>query len=162
MKKWLFVCLFLTLIGGAGVQAQNYSTGIGARLGLYSGVTVKHFVSERNALELIVSNRLRWLGARATVLYEWQSHPFYDQSWGFFFGFGGHVGRWSGRRGPQWWTDGQNHSEFGFDGIVGIEYLLESAPVSFSLDYKPYFTFGADHSGFTGDGVGLSIRYLIR
>ncbi len=53
-------------------QAQEYKTGLGVRAGLYNtGITIKHFVADRNAIEGILGFYHR--GFIITVLYEIQN-----------------------------------------------------------------------------------------
>jgi len=46
MKKYLMTCLILFCLATI-INAQDYRTGIGARLGFNQGLTVKHFISEK-------------------------------------------------------------------------------------------------------------------
>ncbi len=44
----------------------------------------------------------------------------------------------------------------GVDGVVGVEYQIPGAPISFTFDYKPSFDF---KGGFDFVDFGLGIRY---
>ena len=83
MKLKTFLFAALLLLSASTISAQSYGTGIGARLGFFNGVTVKHFVSPNNAVEGILN--FRWGGAIVTGMYQWQ-HPVHsatdlDYSW---------------------------------------------------------------------------------
>ena len=67
MKKTstLLVMLIMTI----NLKAQDYNTGIGLRGGLDYGITIKHFINKKNALEGIFTNR--WRGYNFTGLYEY-------------------------------------------------------------------------------------------
>lgn len=141
------------------ISAQNYRTGVGARLGFFNGITAKHFVSNNNAIEGILN--FRWHGAIVTGLYEWQnplpSAPGFD----YFLGIGAHVGFFdSGKYG--WDSDETgNFTIVGADVIAGLEYTFPTAPFTIGLDYKPAFNFIGDNH-FWGDGFALSLRYNLR
>ena len=49
-------------------NSQDYKTGVGLRGGLSNGLTVKHFISEKSAIEGLLSTR--WRGFDITGLYE--------------------------------------------------------------------------------------------
>ena len=55
-------------------NAQDYNTGIGLRGGLSSGLTVKHFIGEKTAIEGLLATR--WKGFNITGLYEIHNQSF--------------------------------------------------------------------------------------
>ena len=147
MKK---ITLLVLILISTAVKAQDYTTGIGVRLGgITSGITVKHFVNSTGAIEGIAS-----FGRHAfliTGLYEkHQSFPNAEGlSW--FYGGGAHIGFFSG---------GYYYGDFryykykgnkvivyddyyrsniylGADFILGLEYKFQGAPITLGLDLKP-------------------------
>jgi hypothetical protein len=46
-------------------------------------------------------------------------------------------------------------------GYLGLEYTLEGAPVSFSLDWAPTLYIGGFGSGFGGGYGALAARYVL-
>jgi len=46
----------------------------------------------------------------------------------------------------------------GVDGVLGLDYKINKAPVNISIDWQPSFEF-ADNRGFAGSWGGLGIRY---
>ena len=155
MKKLIltFVVSFcLLIIAGA----QDYKTGIGLRGGLYYGLTVKHFISEKAALEGLLSTR--WSGFEITGLYEVHNRAFDVDRLNWYFGGGAHIGVYNGNH-TNWGTVGTNYTNIGIDGILGLEYNFNEIPLNLSLDWKPSFNL-AGYSGFWGDGGALSIRYI--
>lgn len=157
IRKILIGIAFLFLIASS-INAQNYRTGIGGRIGSFNGFTIKHFVKTDKALEGLLS--FRWNGFIITGLYEHQRAFKGVENLDWFVGIGGHVGFWD--RGDYYWNRFEdNHTVFGMDLIGGIEYTFDEVPINLGLDWKPAFNFvGDDHVWF--DGLALSIRYAIK
>ncbi len=160
MKLRYFVIVVTLVLFSFGAEAQNYRTGLGARLGYFNGLTVKHFVSESNAIEGIAS--FRWNGFIITGLYEWQKPIRNANGLDYFLGIGGHVGAWG--RGDRWWGnapyDDDGFTIVGIDFIAGLEYTFAEVPFNIGLDWKPALNFGGYR--WWGDGIALSIRYTFR
>jgi len=157
MKK---IILTLTLVIWISViaSAQDYNTGVGLRLGFSTGLTLKHFISQRSALEGLLSTR--WRGFEVTGLYEVHNNAFDVERLNWYFGGGGHIGFWNGDNTfGSWGNKGTNYIVIGIDGILGIEYNFEDFPINIGLDWKPAFNL-TGYSGFWGDGGALSIRYI--
>ncbi len=139
-------------------NAQDYGTALGLRLGYFNGVTVKHFVGEKAALEGILTTR--WSGFNITGLYEIHNRAFDVDRLNWYYGFGGHIGFWDGRD-VYWANDLDMHTVIGIDGILGIEYNFEEVPINLSADWKPAFNIvGIENDPFWVDGGALSIRYM--
>ncbi len=143
MKKTLIV--FALIISATfAASAQNYNTGIGFRGGWYSGLTVKHFLNSNNAVEGILSSRYSTM--HITGLYEFQK-PFLDvDNLDWYFGIGGTVGFYD------WDT------AMGVNGVLGLEYSFDSAPLSIGLDWMP-IVWIVNGDSFGGDSGGISVRY---
>jgi hypothetical protein len=155
MKKFLITCSLafcLTLIG----VAQDYNTGIGLRAGFNQGLTVKHFIGTRSALEGILATR--WRGFEITGLYEIHNQAFNAERLKWYFGFGGHIGFWNGDH-AKWGEPGVSYTVIGIDGILGLEYSFSEVPINIGIDWKPSYNLSG-YSGFWGDGGALSIRYI--
>jgi hypothetical protein len=157
MKKIAITCLFIFSLVSIS-SAQDYRTGVGLRGGFESGLTIKHFVGEKSALEGIFSTR--WRGFQMTGLYEIHNQAFNEERFKWFFGFGAHVGFWNGDYTYEYWgTQGTNYTVAGLDGILGLEYSFREVPINIGIDWKPTYNFG-DYTGFWADGGALSIRYI--
>ncbi len=146
----LTVCLF------SFSYSQDYNTGIGLRGGFDNGITIKHFVSSKAALEGIIASR--WRGLELTGLYEIHNRAFDTDRLNWYYGFGAHIGFWNGDN-RRWGTHGESYTVIGVDGILGLEYNFEEIPFNLSVDWKPAFNFYG-YSGFWADGGALSIRYI--
>lgn len=157
MKKVIIVFL-ITICSVSLSKAQDYKTGIGLRAGFSNGLTVKHFISQKSALEGILSSR--WRGFELTGLYEVHNEAFNTERLKWFIGFGGHIGFWDGKYTYKYWGDrDRNYTVIGLDGILGLEYSFAEVPISLSVDWKPAFNI-VGYSGFWADGGALSIRYI--
>lgn len=157
MKSKFLILILLTVLT-VTVNAQPYKTALGVRFGPFNGVTVKHFVSDRNALEGLAS--FRWGGFMVTGLYEWQNGIRGASGLDYYLGLGAHVGTWNtGSYYRTKYPDYDNYTTVGLDFIAGLEYTFAEAPFNVSLDWKPAFNFGHD---WWGDGLALSVRYTFR
>ena len=136
--------------------AQDYNTGVGLRAGYSYGLTIKHFVSEKNALEGLFSSR--WQGFQITGLYEYQNHFSSAERLNWYIGFGAHVGFWNGNN-VKWGDSGTNYTVVGIDGILGLEYVFKEVPINLGIDWKPSFNF-VGYSGFWSNGGAISNRYI--
>ena len=155
MKFKTFLFAAVLLLSASSVSAQNYRTGIGARVGFFNGITVKHFVSPNNALEGIVN--FRWGGAIITGLYEWQQPIASAPGLDYYLGIGAHVGFFDK---DDYKCADASSTVVGADLVAGLEYTFPTAPFSIALDYKPAFNFIGDNHVWA-DGVALSLRFNI-
>ena len=158
----------------ASAGQAPYKTGIGLRLGYEAGLTVKHFIGN-NAIEGILSRGWGYGGFRLTGLYEFQKPITSTEGLSWYIGFGAHIGAYNGNyygysaynggyydKHGNWHPDGYRRSYMvlGVDGILGLEYVFPDAPLSLSLDIKPYVDLIGYGSHFI-DGA-LSVRYAIK
>ncbi len=155
MKK-IILTLALVILLSAFTSAQDYNTGVGLRLGFSNGLTVKHFLSQRTAVEGLLATR--WRGFEITGLFEIHNQAFDVERLNWYYGFGGHIGFWNGDN-TKWGVVGTNYTIIGIDGILGIEYNFNEIPINIGLDWKPAFNL-TGYTGFWGDGGALSIRYI--
>ncbi len=155
MKK-LFLVSILTFLFIIPSHAQDYKTSLGIRAGLPVGVTVKHFLSENNALEGILASR--WGGFVVTGLYEVEHWTGQYPALNWYWGAGAHLGTWAQGYNPR--VDATyTGAVIGIDGVIGLEYTFDELPLNLSLDLLPSINL----IGFTGWGGingALSIRYV--
>jgi hypothetical protein len=162
MKRVLITFMILASLH---VAAQDYHTGIGIRLGgLNSGLTVKHFVNSRAAVEGILGFGYRHF--MLTGLYEVHQPIANAPGLAWYYGGGAHIGFFNyggyyrNYKGRPYYVeyDGDHAAVFGIDGIVGIEYKFNKAPLNIGLDIKPFFDIYNGVSGYF-DGA-LSFRFV--
>lgn len=155
MKKNLMAVIVMIFIVTYS-NAQDYNTGIGLRGGLSNGITIKHFIGEKSAIEGILTSR--WQGFNITGLYEIHNQAFGVNRLNWYYGVGGHIGFWNGNN-VKWSDDDNDYTIVGVDGILGLEYSFNEIPINLSVDWKPAFNI-IGYSGFWGDEGAISIRYI--
>jgi hypothetical protein len=156
MRKILIALIFGLFGLTTQVNAQTYNTAVGLRGGLFSGVTIKHFISDNAAVEGILANR--WGGIAIIGLYEIQMNlPTEGLSW--YYGGGAHLATY--KRVKYYSSDATvrdgNVTTVGIDGIIGLEYNFADFPLNLSLDAKPFFELINGNSQFLD--IALSARY---
>lgn len=153
-KIRFYVIVLLSFIATSTTFSQNYATGIGARVGFYNGLTVKHFVNDLNAAEGLLTFHSH--GLHITGLYEWQKPVIGVENFDWLIGGGGHIG-FENR--DYWSRDVYNsYIVIGVDFIIGVEYTFKEAPFTIGIDWKPAINLvGYNH--WWGGGIGLTFRY---
>ncbi|HMP91804.1 MAG TPA: hypothetical protein PKD90_02975 [Phnomibacter sp.] len=154
-KLSLLFSLAFSLFIANNVKAQatgsEYNTAIGFKFSP-AAVTVKHFVKPNAALEGL---GYFWRdGFRLTGLYEWHGNINGARGLKWYVGGGAHVDVWDEnyRRG----RDGK--AAAGMDGVLGLDYKFNGAPINISVDWQPSITFiGASYSN--AGWVGAAIRF---
>ncbi len=149
MKTKVLSTILALIFFTSAANAQTYKNALGVKF--YPGaVTFKHFTSSKVSLEAIgyFYNR----GTRITGLYEF-NFPLADiQNLNWYVGPGAHVGFYSNKYGGS--------TSFGVDGVIGLDYKIEKAPINLSLDWQPSIEFGDNYgNGFSGGWGGFAIRY---
>jgi len=153
MRKVLALTVLISL--ATLVQAQSkssnghsYRTALGVKVWDGGGISFKHFLTDKNAIELI---GYFWnQGTRITGLYEIHGPINGAPGLLWYIGPGAHIGFYNTKYG-----DG---AFAGIDGVLGLDYKFNGAPINISLDWQPSFEFG-DGRGFVGSWGGLGIRY---
>ena len=156
----------------ANVQAQqasppSSSTGVGFRFGFQSGITLKHFISEKRAWEGIATFNDH--GFAAIALYEIHQ-PIQDiANLDWFYGIGAHAGIYNHYYKYKYiyYYDQYYETRYvtsypslGVDGIIGIEYKIKEIPFTLELDIKPAMDILNPYFSFLEGAV--SVRYLIK
>ncbi len=151
MKKYIFLAataLVLTVTASAQSKGRDYRTALGVKFLDGGGITLKHFVNDKAALEGI---GYFWSqGTRITGLYELHFDISGAPGLKWYVGPGAHVGFYNNKYGGGSWV--------GIDGVLGLDYKINNAPLNLSLDWQPSFEFGTGR-GFTGNWGGFGIRY---
>ena len=152
--KKLFIAGLLFIAFSTAVNAQQYNSAFGVRLGYDSGLTLKHFFAPASAGEFILSASPRWF--QLTGLYEYQQPIPNAPGLDWYVGLGAHIGGV--------YKDKPSGGGFliGADLIGGIEYVFPQAPFNVSLDWKPSFNFTNDYNDYWYSGFALSLRYTFR
>lgn len=155
-----FALAVMLCVSFAATAQSGYSTGIGLRGGVASGLTIKHFIKSDAAIEGIISTNFRHRGAVVTVLYEKHAQAFNTRGLQWYYGIGGHVGFHEGHH----YYD-RHHKHYhddhivalGIDGILGLEYYIRDIPFTIGADIKPYINI--PRGGGYWDSA-LHVRYV--
>lgn len=154
MRKVIVLALAVVLFSmsaDAQSRSQNsstYRTALGVKVWDGGGISLKHFFNDRNAGELIGYFYRR--GVRFTGLYEIHGNIEGAEGLRWYIGPGAHVGFYN--------SDYGDGAFVGLDGVIGLDYKFNGAPINVSLDWQPSIEFG-DGRGFYGGWGGLGIRY---
>jgi hypothetical protein len=154
MKKLLFLFAIILALG-TSTRGQDYRTAIGLRLGYpANGLTVKHFLSQKSAVEGIVATS--YGGFVVTGLYENEHWTGEYPGLNWFWGFGAHIGFWDTNPYVNQFT---GSAIIGADFIAGLEYTFDEIPLNLSIDLMPTVNL-IGYTGWGGIRGGLSIRYV--
>jgi len=160
MKKKFSTLLFILLIILMAVNAfsqsmgRTYKTALGVKF-YPASISVKHFTTNKVALEGL---GYFWnYGFRLTGLYEIHGDINDAPGLKWYIGPGAHFGIWNDNYKDQY--DHDDAAYFGIDGVLGLDFKFNNAPINMSVDIQPHFNFGTNgSSGFDVWG-GLAIRY---
>jgi hypothetical protein len=152
MKKVIGLLIIATTLIGYNLSAQSmgrsYKTALGVKVWDGFGVSLKSFVNGNNAFEGI---GYFWRnGTRITGLYEIHGDLSGAPGLKWYIGPGAHLGFYNTRYG--------GGTVAGLDGVLGLDFKVNKAPINFSIDWQPSFEFG-ENRGFIGNWGGLGIRY---
>jgi hypothetical protein len=151
MKKAILIsCIALTFAfaGNAQSMGHTYTNALGVKVLDGGGITFKHFMQDDKAIEGIMYFWDR--GTRITGLYEIYGNIEGAAGLKWYIGPGAHIGFYN--------TDYGGGSFGGIDGVLGLDYKINNAPINLSLDWQPSFEFGTGR-GFYGGWGGLGVRY---
>jgi len=152
MRKSILLSAVILFISISGIFAQSmgreYTTALGVKVFDGAGITLKHFIKENRALEGIAYFWNR--GTRITGLYEVHFDISGAPGLKWYIGPGAHLGFYNTKYGDGTFA--------GIDGVLGLDYKINKAPLNLSIDWQPSFEFGTGR-GFSGNWGGLGIRY---
>jgi hypothetical protein len=148
---------FISLVSYAQPTGSTYSTAIGVKV--YPGsISVKHLFEQNKAVEGLL---YLWnYGVRATALYEIHGDINGAPGLKWYLGPGAHIGFWNSN-----WRDvyptRESGLSLGIDGVIGLDYKINGAPINISLDWQPSFNL-IGYTYFEGGWGGLGIRYTLQ
>jgi hypothetical protein len=157
MKRFLLAAMVLLFFASANAQMNDgpdYKTAIGVKV--YPGaISVKHFFKDNIALEGL--GYVTEDGFRLTGLYEIYNDIKTVEGLKWYVGGGGHVGVWSDAWKNKYPTR-PGGLLIGVDGVIGLDYKIQGAPLNLSFDWQPSFNI-IGYNYFEGGWGGLGIRY---
>lgn len=159
-RTLIVVALFLVVTSSQAqsrsANSSSYNTALGVKIWDGAGITVKHFFNGNNAGELI--GYFYRYGFRLTGLYEIHGDFAGADGLKWYIGPGAHIGFYEAGYYHRDYYYVDKRATIGIDGVLGLDYKFNSAPINISLDWQPAFEFG-DGGGFYGNWGGLGIRY---
>ena len=148
-----FICTAIGFTARSQSMGYDYKTALGIKF--YPGaITLKSFTKPNKALEGLAYFYND--GVRFTGLYEFYGDINGAEGLKWYAGPGAHLGFWSN----SWKSDHPNDGGIvlGVDGVLGLDYKFNGAPINLSLDWQPSFSF-VGYNYFEAGWAGLGIRY---
>jgi hypothetical protein len=173
MKSLIKICTLVFLFAASitGNAQEDYRNAIGLDLGSPSGISYKHFISDKQAIELtggtygyryrFSDSGYRWYHLSAAFLIHEPLNIDIDglESLKWYYGGGGSVYFWTWRN--RYYDDRYASTSFGVQGYIGLEYTFDDIPLNLTIDWGPSIFINGFHSGF-GLGYGsVGVRYVL-
>jgi len=160
MKKISPIFVLFVSMGMSFSQQYNTSLGVKAdysslHLG-FAELSVKHFFSEHDALEINGGGGQRFIWLQAMYLRSQTLKK--DVDW--YFGGGVDAGHWSTTNGGREDVARQEGFWTGIDGAIGIEYTFDVVPINLALDTGPTFRVVPDFK--FGWNAAIAFRYAFK
>ena len=158
MKKLLAGFLLgIALVLANQSNAQDYKTALGVRLSssaamVNNSVSIKHFVSPGMAIEGLFS-----FGDPLAFGVLLEKHkPLSAEGLQWYYGAGGYLG-FVKTYNPNKQRN-ENNTNFGAQGVIGIDYKFTNIPLNLSIDWKPELNIVSDIN-FEPSAVGFTARF---
>ncbi len=154
MVIMIAVFLFMSA-ANAQSNGSSYTTALGVKFYPGAGISLKHFIKSNAALEGI---GYFWKdGIRIAGLYEFHGDINGAPGLKWYVGGGAHISVWN----TDWKKNNPgrtNGSSIGVDGVLGLDYKFNGAPINMSIDWQPSVDLGNFYA-FNRNWGGISIRY---
>ena len=158
MKRIFLLCLTACFIlcTQTETKAQTYKNALGVRLGSFNGLNFKTFLNSDRALDFNLAFRSnnRFKRFIFTGLYEIHDPINNAPGLQWYYGFGGSIGGYNYDDD----RDGDGDVFLSVDGVLGLDYKFNGAPINLALDFRPRLEVTPNTDIDAGD-VGLAIRF---
>ncbi len=158
MKTRFFSVVLMMFFFTSLIQAQDYKSAIGAKLGYGLIASYKTFLNEKAAIDIF--GGIRWGGLAAGAYYLNHTPIKSVDRLTWYWGFGGSFTTWD-------FGISDTYYEIGVSGVLGLDYTFDEIPLNVSVDWAPTFVV-ADSYDFSGSynrfrsGYGaLTARYIL-
>jgi hypothetical protein len=132
-------------------DSNIYSSSVGIRVGLISGLSFKYFVNKTFGFEALINTRVH--GFSTTGLFEFRKiRAFKKTNLNWEFGVGGY---WKNK---EYYTNGSTITT-GATGMAGLEYKFLKIPFTLGLDVMPYYDVINNKNSFLDESI--YVRYII-
>lgn len=151
MKKIIFlIMLFVCTTLFCQAQEAPYKASLGLLVWNGYGASFKTFIKDRTALEL--RGYVDKNGTRVTGLLQFHGEVAGIDGMLWYAGPGAHVAFYK-------LGDIKQSTTFaGIDGVIGIDYTFNNAPINLFLDWQPTYEFGNSRGAYISWG-GVGIRF---
>jgi hypothetical protein len=157
MKQSIFCTLLVLCASTALIQAQDYKSAIGGKLGYGLVASYKTFLNEKSGIDIF--GGIHWGGSlMGGVNYSIHADIKSVDNLRWYYGAGANFFSWT--------SIGYDWAEVGVSGNIGLEYTFDDIPLNLSLDYVPTFVvyetddFDNVRRFRTGYGA-LTARYIL-
>lgn len=165
MRRFIVLStLTLGFLFAGRLEAQDYQSAAGLRLGYPISATYKHFILGSSAVEGFAGIRpfpnYSWISLGAVYEIHLPVEGVRGLMW--YFGGGGSVYFYNFRDDLK--DNGYATTSFGALGIIGLDFSFRNpSPFNLSLDWIPAFRFNKNgyRKGFDAGLGALSIRYKL-
>ena len=161
MKKIIVSFLLISAICFATTaSAQEYKTALGVRLSntapmVNNSITLKHFISEKAAIEALFSfGEPLALGALFEI-----HKPLSTSGIQWYYGGGGYLAFVKTFNTTK--NRDETNTNFGGQGVIGLDYKFVNIPLNLSLDWKPELNIIGDIN-FEPAAIGFSARFTFK
>jgi hypothetical protein len=158
MKKIFLVFLLFAGIGLLNTaSAQEYKTALGVRLSssgavVNNSISLKHFLNERTAIEGLFSfGDPLALGALIEI-----NKPLTGTGIQWYYGGGGYLAFIKTYNPNK--AKNETNTNFGAQGVLGLDYKFANLPLNLSLDWKPELNIVTDIN-FEPSAIGFTARF---
>jgi len=122
--KYTILLIPFFLVYQQTLNAQDYRNAVGIRGGFSSGFTYKQIIKRNYALDIQAIYNEH--GFQLNGLYEYQFSPHDKRRVFYYAGAGPYAGNF------------RDKIALGASAALGTEFVLRSAPLSFSAEWKPF------------------------
>lgn len=158
MKKLILLsALFVGILSSESLKAQDYKTALGVRLSsaapmINNSISLKQFISDKTAIEGLFS-----FGDPLAIGAIVEFHkPLSASGLSYYYGGGGYVGfvKTTNTNTEKTSTE----TNFGAQGVIGLDYKFANVPLNLSLDWKPELNIVNDIN-FEPAAIGFTARF---
>jgi hypothetical protein len=170
--RTILLALVTFFVLGMGTTQAQYRTAAGVRLGYPNALSIKHFISDANAIEAYVGARFFVYSSTIWVSGAYQFHNPIEidgiDGLQWYVGVGATAAFWSYNNLYINRNDNFASTTIGLQGYLGLDWApFGDIPLAFSVDWVPTFFLGRAnryYGNFSRYGVGygnLAIRYIL-
>ena len=153
MKKLIFTFIFaFSFIVLNSINAQSYSSAVGAKLGYGLTGTYKKQIKENFYVDIYAGFRTYFLVGGASVEFHKPIEAVENLYW--YYGGGAYFGSFTR-------NTYSNYTFIGINGVLGLDYSFEEIPLNISVDWMPGFNLTGEGNNFYEYIGGLSVRYIL-